>query len=145
MINVDELISWAAKTKSPALPVYRLIKAEFLRWTKDNPGKQFDASVEAKILKKMYDQRCESIEIYKKNARNDLVEAELLELSAILPFMPKEPSAEEVELCTVQIIKDIFEDNVSMKDVKKILSLVQEKLPGASGKLVSQVVKEHIK
>lgn len=144
MINIDELISGATKSKSPALPVYRLIKAEFLRWTKDNPDKQFDAAVEAKILKKMYDQRCESIEIYKKNGRDDLAESESLELSYITPFIPKEPSAEEVELYTIQVIETVFENNVSMKDMKKILSLVQEELPGASGKLVSQVVREHI-
>ena len=30
------------KNKSPELPTYKLIKAEFLRWVKDNPDKNFN-------------------------------------------------------------------------------------------------------
>ena len=49
MINIDDLISKATKSRNPSLGVYRLIKAEFLRWVKDNPGKKFDETTEQKI------------------------------------------------------------------------------------------------
>jgi uncharacterized protein len=145
MINVDELISGATKSKSPALPVYRLIKAEFLRWTKDNPSKKFDELTANKILKKMYDQRIESANVYKAAGRNELAEAELKEAEYIQPFLLKEPDDEEVELYTAQVIETVFEGKVSMRDMKKILLLVQEEFPGASGKVVSTIVKDYAK
>ena len=67
------------KNKSPELPTYKLIKAEFLRWVKDNPDKNFNEAVEAKILKKMHTQRMESAELYEKAGRNSLAENEKFE------------------------------------------------------------------
>jgi uncharacterized protein len=144
MINIDKLISEATKSKSLVLPIYRLIKAEFLRWTKDNPSKKFDELTANKILKKMYDQRIESANVYKSAGRNELAESELKEAEYIQPFLLKEPDDAEVENYTIQVIETVFENKITMKDMKKILSLVQEELPGASGKVVSTVVRSRI-
>jgi uncharacterized protein len=143
MINIDKLISEATKSKSPALATYRLVKAEFLRWTKDNPSKKFDELTANKILKKMCKERQEAVRIYWAAGRDDLAESELKEIEYIQPFLLKEPSDKEVKLYTTQIIETEFEGKVSMKDMKKILSLVQAKFPGASGKIVSLVVKAY--
>ena len=132
------------KNKSPELPTYKLIKAEFLRWVKDNPDKNFNEAVEAKILKKMHTQRMESAELYEKAGRNSLAENEKFEASVIEQFLPKEPSEEEITKETTSIIEDEFKGNVTMKDMKRILSLVQIKYPGASGKIVSNIVKSYI-
>lgn len=131
------------KNKSPELPTYKLIKAEFLRWVKDNPDKNFNEAVEAKILKKMHTQRMESAELYEKAGRNSLAENEKFEASVIEQFLPKEPSEEEITKETTSIIEDEFKGNVTMKDMKRILSLVQAKYPGASGKIVSNIVKSY--
>lgn len=131
------------KSKSPELPTYKLIKAEFLRWVKDNPDKNFDEAVEAKILKKMHTQRMESAELYEKAGRNSLAENEKFEASVIEQFLPKEPSEEEITKETTSIIENEFKGNVTMKDMKRILSLVQVKYPGASGKIVSTIVKSY--
>lgn len=131
------------KNKSPELPTYKLIKAEFLRWVKDNPDKNFDEAVEAKILKKMHTQRMESAELYEKAGRNSLAENEKFEASVIEQFLPKEPSEEEITKETTSIIENEFKGNVTMKDMKRILSLVQIKYPGASGKIVSNIVKSY--
>ena len=132
------------KNKSPELPTYKLIKAEFLRWVKDNPDKNFNEAVEAKILKKMHTQRMESAELYEKAGRNSLAENEKFEASVIEQFLPKEPSEEEITKETTSIIEDEFKGNVTMKDMKRILSLVQAKYPGASGKIISNIVKSYI-
>lgn len=132
------------KNKSPELPTYKLIKAEFLRWVKDNPDKNFNEAVEAKILKKMHTQRMESAELYEKAGRNSLAENEKFEASVIEQFLPKEPSEEEITKETARIIEDEFKGNVTMKDMKRILSLVQIKYPGASGKIISNIVKSYI-
>lgn len=132
------------KNKSPELPTYKLIKAEFLRWVKDNPDKNFNEAVEAKILKKMHTQRMESAELYEKAGRNSLAENEKFEASVIEQFLPKEPSEEEITKETTSIIENEFKGNVTMKDMKRILSLVQIKYPGASGKIISNIVKSYI-
>ena len=132
------------KNKSPELPTYKLIKAEFLRWVKDNPDKNFNEAVEAKILKKMHTQRMESAELYEKAGRNSLAENEKFEASVIEQFLPKEPSEEEITKETTSIIENEFKGNVTMKDMKRILSLVQAKYPGASGKIISNIVKSYI-
>ena len=131
------------KNKSPELPTYKLIKAEFLRWVKDNPDKNFNEAVEAKILKKMHTQRMESAELYEKAGRNSLAENEKFEASVIEQFLPKEPSEEEITKETTSIIEDEFKGSVTMKDMKRILSLVQIKYHGASGKIVSNIVKSY--
>lgn len=131
------------KNKSPELPTYKLIKAEFLRWVKDNPDKNFNEAIEAKILKKMHTQRIESAELYEKAGRNSLAENEKFEASVIEQFLPKEPSEEEITKETTSIIENEFKGNVTMKDMKRILSLVQIKYPGASGKIVSNIVKSY--
>ena len=132
------------KNKSPELPTYKLIKAEFLRWVKDNPDKNFNEAVETKILKKMHTQRMESAELYEKAGRNSLAENEKFEASVIEQFLPKEPSEEEITKETTSIIENEFKGNVTMKDMKRILSLVQAKYPGASGKIISNIVKSYI-
>lgn len=143
MINIDKLISEATKSKSPALATYRLVKAEFLRWTKDNPSKEFDELTANKILKKMCEQRQESAKIYKSAGRDELAEAELKEAEYIQPFLLKEPDEEKVKLYTIKIIEESFKGKVSMKDMKAILALVLAEFPGASGKLVSSIVKAY--
>lgn len=144
MINITKMIINGTKNKSPELPTYKLIKAEFLRWVKDNPDKNFNEAVEAKILKKMHTQRMESAELYEKAGRNSLAKNEKFEASVIEQFLPKESSEEEITKETTSIIENEFKGSVTMKDMKRILSLVQIKYPGASGKIVSNIVKSYI-
>lgn len=143
MINIDEIISDAAKSKSPFLGVFRLIKAEFLKWQKDNPGKEIDERQQVKILQKMYDQRMESMKIYEQAGRKELMENEAKEALIISTYLPAPIPDEEIEDYTKGVIEDHFAGKVTMRDMKPILAYVQEKYPDASGKIVSKVVKSY--
>ena len=143
MINIDELIRESALARDPSVAIYRKIKAEFLRWVKDNPGKNFDEATEQKILKKMRDQRKDSLDQYTKAGRTDLAEIEAKEIEVLQQFLPKEVSPEEIENFTKLIIIEQYNSKVSMKDMKSILSIVQATYPGADGKIVSKVVKTY--
>lgn len=143
MINIDELIRESALARDPSVAVYRLIKAEFLRWVKDNPGKDFNEATEQKILKKMRDQRKDSLDQYTKAGRTDLAEIEAKEIEVLQQFLPKEVSPKEIENFTRLIIIEQYNSKVSMKDIKSILSIVQATYPGADGKIVSKVVKTY--
>ena len=59
-----------------------------------------------KLLKKMVKQRAESIDIYKKNNRKDLLEVEQSEYDILTGFLPKQLSEEETKkICTDTIAK----------------------------------------
>ena len=146
MINIDELIKDATKSKSDLLDIYRLIKSEFLKWQKDNPGKELDERQQNKILQKMYDQRVESAKIYDEAGRRDLANNEAREALIIYPFLPYQVPDEEIEDYTTEICDKLRDGgyNITMRDMKSILSQVQEKYPDANGKIVSKVVKYYV-
>ena len=91
----------------------------------------------------MRDQRKDSLTQYTNAGRMDLAEIEAKELEILKPFLPKETSFEEIEKLTLHIIAENFKGQVTMKDMKSILAMVQSVYPDASGKSVSQIVKAH--
>ena len=62
-----------------------------------------------KLLKKMMKQRNESIDIYKKNNRSDLLEIEQNEFNILSSFLPKQLNDEETKkICEEIISSHIF-------------------------------------
>ena len=77
------------------------------------------------LLKKMIKQRNESIEIYQKNNRTDLLEIEKGEVEIISTFLPKQLSdAETLKICkeTIQSIKA-----QGPKDIGKVMGVIKKK------------------
>jgi len=72
-----------------------------------------------KLLKKMVKQRTESIEIYKKNNRTDLLEVEQNEYNILTGFLPKQLSDEETKKICSEIISKLGASSV--KDMGKIM------------------------
>ena len=72
-----------------------------------------------KLLKKMIKQRSESIEVYKKNNRKDLLEVEQREVEIISEYLPKQLSEEETKKLCTEIVQKI--GAVSIKDIGKIM------------------------
>ncbi len=72
-----------------------------------------------KLLKKMVKQRAESIDIYKKNNRTDLLEVEQNEYDILTSFLPKQLSVEETKKICEDVITKI-EAN-SLKDMGKVM------------------------
>ena len=72
-----------------------------------------------KLLKKMIKQRSESIDVYKKNNRSDLLEIEQGEVDVISEYLPKQLGDEE----TKKICFDIIERTgvSSIKDMGKVM------------------------
>ena len=81
--------------------------------------KETDDNDIKKLLKKMIKQRSESIEIYKKNNRSDLLEIEQGEADVISEYLPKQLGDEE----TKKICSDIIERTgaSSIKDMGKVM------------------------
>ena len=77
-----------------------------------------------KLLKKMIKQRSESIEVYKKNNRNDLLEIEENEVNVLSEYLPKQMSKEE----TISICKQIIEKTgaSSIKEMGKVMGELKQ-------------------
>ena len=72
-----------------------------------------------KLLKKMMKQRTESIDIYKKNNRSDLLEVEQNEYNILSKFLPKQLSEDETKNICTKIITKL--DAKSIKDMGKVM------------------------
>lgn len=148
MLDINKFIAEAMKKReTERLNTLKLIKAELVKNEKN--GVVIDDAAEAKILLKMVAQRKDSIEQYIKGNRNDLADAEQKEIDVIKEFIPEQPTDEDIEKYTVECIDRYIAMNdadykVSMKDMKAILTMVQEKYSTANGKIVSKVLKEKI-
>ncbi len=125
------------------LNVVRSIKNEFVNYTKE--GKTLTEADEVKILMKMKAQREDSIRQYKEGGRMDLVEAEEKELGILMKYIPEQPTDEQIEKYTEQVISDIISEkgSVTVRGTKDVMSKVQGMYPTASGKIVSAVIRKH--
>ena len=77
-----------------------------------------------KLLKKMIKQRDESIEIYKKNNRQDLLEVEQKEHEIISAFLPKQLGEEETKNICNEIIKKL--NASSIKDMGMVMGALKK-------------------
>lgn len=98
----------------------------------------------------MCSQREDSIRQYVDGGREDLANAEKAELNVINSFLPKQATDEEIENFTRETISAYCltmneGHNLSMKDMKPILSIVQDKHPTANGKIVAKILNSVIK
>ena len=79
--------------------------------TDDNDIKQ--------LLKKMIKQRAESIEIYKKNNRKDLLDIEQSEVDVLSNYLPKQLSEEETKSLCQEVVGKL--NAQSIKDMGKVM------------------------
>ena len=87
----------------------------------------------------MVKQRAESIEIYKKNNRTDLLEVEQNEYEILTSFLPKQMSEEDTKKLCAELISKLGAS--SIKDMGKIMGLVMPQVRGrADGKIVNTIV-----
>ena len=81
--------------------------------------KETDDNDIKKLLKKMIKQRSESIEVYKKSNRNDLLEIEQGEVNVLSEYLPKQLSEEETRKLCSEIIEKMGAS--SIKDMGKVM------------------------
>ena len=81
--------------------------------------KETDENDIKKLLKKMIKQRSESIEVYKKGNRNDLLEIELGEANVLSEYLPKQLGEEETKKLCSEIIEKTGAS--SIKDMGKVM------------------------
>ena len=122
----------------------RAIKTAFTNFEKE--GKTLTEVDEVKILMKLKSQREDSINQFKSANRIDLVENEQKELDILMEYIPEQPTEDEIKAYAQEVIDNFKLQNssFSMKDMKTILSKVQQKYSTVNGKIVSECVKNNI-
>ena len=81
--------------------------------------KETDENDIKKLLKKMIKQRSESIEVYKKSNRNDLLEIEQGEVNVLSEYLPKQLGEDETKKLCSEIIEKTGAS--SIKDIGKVM------------------------
>ena len=105
------------------ISTYRLILSSIKDldiYNRSGPNKkETDDEDIKKLLKKMVKQRAESIDIYKKNNRTDLLEVEQNELEILSGFLPKQLGEEETKKICADVISKLGASSV--KDMGKVM------------------------
>ena len=96
-----------------------------------------------KLLKKMIKQRIESIEIYTKNNRKDLLEVEQKEFELLSNFLPKQLSEEETKKICKEVISRL--SATSIKDMGKVMGELKKQYPdnldlGKAGAILKELL-----
>ena len=112
------------KTKDKAeISTYRLILSSIKDLdiaNRSGPNKKdTDDEDIKKLIKKMVKQRAESIDIYKKNNRQDLLEVEQKEYDILSSFLPKQLTDEETKKICSELVNSLGAN--SIKDMGKVM------------------------
>ncbi len=140
-IDADIKQAMLAKDKD-ALTALRSIKSLILlEETKEGSASgDLKADDELKLLTKAAKQRRESAEIFQQQGRTDLADKELAELAIIERYLPKQLSAEELEIRVKDILSRV--GATSPADMGKVMGVTTKELAGqADGRAVSEMVK----
>ena len=121
-INLDYNEALKAKDKSK-ISTYRLILSAIKDLDISNRSgpnkKDTDDDDIKKLLKKMIKQRAESIDVYKKNNREDLLIVEENEHKILSEYLPKQLSEEETKQICSEVAKKLGAS--SIKDMGKVM------------------------
>jgi len=80
------------------------------------------------LFQKMIKQRQESVEIYQKGGRDDLVKQESEEIAIISSYLPKQMSDDEVKAAAEAAIREV--GAASVKDIGKVIGALRGKYAG---------------
>lgn len=141
--RISEDIKEAMKARDKVkLEALRGIKKNFLE-AKTAPGADGELTDETaqKIMQKMVKQGKDSATIFTEQNRPELAEEELAQVKVIEAYLPKQISAEELEIAIKSIIAETGANGA--KDMGKVMGVATKRLAGlADGRAISALVKQ---
>ena len=122
--------------------VVTLIRASIKQFEVDNRVELDDSQV-IDIIAKLLKQTKDSLNEFKKAGREDLATQAEAEIEVLKEYLPQQLSEEELEEIVKSTISEV--GATSMKDMGKIMSVIQPKVKGrADGKLINKLVKQNL-
>ena len=128
--KINEQFNAALKSKNKTLiSTFRLILAaikerDIASRTAEKKEAVKDPEI-IKVLRKMKKQRQDSVVLYKKGERRELLEAEEAEIKIIDTFLPKQLNEEETKKICKEAIESLGAS--SIKDMGKIMGFLKQK------------------
>lgn len=145
ILKIDQLIKQSMvkdndKRDENRTATLRLIKAKYLEFLTAKNAKPLDDAAEINILKKMADERKESIKIYEENNRTDLADKEKVELAIIKEFLPADVTEDQIK----EAINEVVISGVTLerKNMGVFMKQIKQKYPMADGKVVSTMLNQ---
>ena len=119
-----QLLRLGAELREPGIGLAGGERAQFAR----GAGKEVDDAGIMSMLQGMVKQRQESIELYRKGKRDDLVTKEQGEIAIIERYLPKPLSDAEMEQVVAQTIGRT--GAASIRDMGKVIGALREEYAG---------------
>ena len=157
-MDVNNLIKLATLEKNGAAKeAFRAIKAELLlnassknpkpegkficvtgldSWKENVEINELDLSIIRKLIK----EREEQVSMYDANSRKDLANMYREQMKYLKELLPPEISREQIQ----EVVMTAYPNGFTQKEMGKIIKQIKEIYPTADGKLISEVVKQHI-
>ena len=142
--KVNNEIKLSMKEKNvDKLAALRSVKsAILLELTKDGKTNMSD-EIAIQIISKLVKQRKESASIFKSKNRLDLEKEELSQIKYLEVYLPKQLSEDEIEEYIRTKLNKI--DNISLKDMGRLMGLLMKELSGkADGKIISKILRRKL-
>ena len=148
---IDNLIKEATLEKNSAKKeAYRAIKAEILlNNSSKNPkpmGKMINvgdktlSELEISIIRKQIQIREEQVSMYEANSRKDLADMYKEQMKYLKELLPPEISRDKIQ----EAVMTAYPNGYTQKEMGKVIKQIKDIYPTADGKVISEVVKEHI-
>lgn len=141
-INNEIKLSMKEKNVDKLAALRSVKSAILLELTKDGKTNMSD-EIAIQIISKLVKQRKESASIFKSKNRVDLEKEELSQIKYLQVYLPEQLSEDEIE---EYIRTKLYEmDNVSLKDMGRLMGLLMKELSGkAEGKIISKILKRKL-
>ena len=142
MLDVNKLIMGAMKAHDKvASETYKLLKAKILEFKTAKNAKEYTEVEEINLIRKMIQERQDSICIYLENNRGELADNEWAQVRVLEALLPQLPTKEDIQ----NYLNEKYPDGVEKKQMGIIIKEIKEALVGVDGKLASKCVKEILK
>lgn len=143
-MDIDKLIKEATLSKNGAAKeAYRAIKAELMLIQTGSQGQKarpVDETDVIKITRKLIKEREESISMYDANSRKDLADIYREQNKYLKELLPPEISKDKIQ----EAVMTAYPNGYTQKEMGKVIKEIKAIYPTADGKLISEIVKEHI-
>jgi uncharacterized protein YqeY len=138
-----DLVAALKAQETLKLSVLRMMKAALMN-KKVEHGKAVDDQEALAVLRTLAKQRHESVEAFRKGAREDLAAKEEAEIKIVEAYLPAAASDEEIDAAVAAAIAETGAS--AAKDMGKAMKVAMAKLAGknADGKRVSEKVRARL-
>ena len=130
--EINNALKQAMKAKDErAVSTLRMVNATLKNADIEARGTGKPAVGDAEVisaLQKMIKQRQESVELYRKGGRDDLVAQEQREIEIISGYLPKQMSEDEMKAAVAAVVKDT--GAASIKDMGRVMAALKERYAG---------------